>query len=186
MHAPRPLLAVIVSTLLLLALIGLSLFPYGSEPEDGLLRLSWRARGERVEECRKLTPEELAALPGHMRREEICEGRLAPYRLSIRIDDRQVYDNTVRPAGARADRPIYVHREYRLSPGEHRLEVEFRLEDEGVGIASAEPLVYTGVIQVNAGDVALLTVDPASRELVVRGVAERLDEARDEPPEPAD
>lgn len=98
---------------------------HGPDSHDGLLRLSWRAVGRRVEECRAPTATELEALPPHMRPERICEGRLEPFDLTVRIDGETVIEREVRPAGAREDRPTYVFDEVRLAPGSHRLEVVF-------------------------------------------------------------
>src|SRR5690606_24552456 len=50
------------------------------------LRLSWSARPERIEVCRTLSAEELAARPVHMRREVECEGRSATYALQVAVD----------------------------------------------------------------------------------------------------
>jgi len=69
------------------ALAALSLTPYTAEPGDrAVVRLAWRARGERVRECRRLTGEELARLPQHMRQEEVCERRILSYRLRVDLD----------------------------------------------------------------------------------------------------
>jgi hypothetical protein len=169
----RILRAVAVSGLLLVGLGSLSTFPYGRDPEDAVLRLSWRVRGERVEECRRLSPEEVAALPVHMRRQEVCEGRVAPYHLTVRLDDRLLEESTIRPAGARADRPVYVHREYRLPPGQHRVDLEFRLEDAAAGVAAAEPFVFSGLLHLQAGEVVLVTLAPGADRLTVQGAAHR-------------
>ena len=68
------------------ALAALSLVPYTAEPGDrAVVRLAWRTRGERVRACRRLTPDELARLPQHMRQEEVCERRILPYRLRVEI-----------------------------------------------------------------------------------------------------
>jgi hypothetical protein len=112
----------------LIALLGaLSQLPYAAERSDrALVRLSWRARGERTERCRRATPEELAAMAAHMRQEVICEGaRIAPYRLRVAIDGRTREDGVVAGSGVAGDRPIYVLREFALAPGHHRIEVRF-------------------------------------------------------------
>ena len=94
-------LAVFVTGAVVLALGALSRIPYTpAGAGHGVLRLSWRVRGERVTECRRLTPEELEALPLHMRRPEVCEGRIAPYRLRVTIDGSVVEDTLIRAAGA--------------------------------------------------------------------------------------
>lgn len=118
------------------ALLGLALagglawgsrLPYTAEPADAArLRLSWRALGEPVEACRTPSPEELAALPPHMRRTEICERRLSPFRLQVSVDGASVFDGELRASGAREDRPTYVFHEFDVTPGRHALSVRFR------------------------------------------------------------
>lgn len=104
----------------------LTRFGYAAHPDDeAALRLSWRARVPRVEECRRLTAEEQAQLPVHMRREEICEGRYASYRLAVLLDGDTVRSAVVAGAGARGDRPLFVFEELRVPAEEHRLEISF-------------------------------------------------------------
>jgi hypothetical protein len=66
-----------------------------------------------------------------MQPREICDRQLLPFRLSVRVDDEPVLERTVRPAGARADRPTYVFEEIALAPGAHQLHVEFTTERPG-------------------------------------------------------
>jgi hypothetical protein len=162
----RAAAAVLVTAMLLVGTALLSNLPYGSDPVEAAIRLSWRVRGERIEACRRLTPEEMAALPVHMRREEVCEGRIAPYHLTVELDGRVIEDVMVRPAGARGDRPVYVYRDYAVPPGEHPLRVIFRLEDEA---AETPPLIFDGTLRLAAGEVALLTIDATQNRFVVRG-----------------
>jgi hypothetical protein len=113
-----------------LALAALSQLASTVSPADRAeLRLAWRARVPLVEECRRLTEEELAELPVHMRREEVCEGRVASYRLRVTVDGRPVRRATLRGAGARGDRPLYVFESIPLRPG--RYEVDIRFERSG-------------------------------------------------------
>ncbi|MBI4537892.1 MAG: hypothetical protein HY704_00095 [Gemmatimonadetes bacterium] len=104
----------------------LSRVPYDAVAGDGaLIRLSWRFRNEPETECRRLPPEELAKLPIHMRQAEECAGKVAPFLLTVTLDGAAVAHDTVRPHGARADRPLYVYREFQVEPGEHALHVAF-------------------------------------------------------------
>lgn len=136
--ALRIALAGVVAGVALATLTALSRTPY-REPgaDDAVLRLSWRVRGIRVRECRTLTPEELDALPPHMRRPEVCEGRIAPYRLRVRVDGRVLTDTLVHAAGAREDRPLYVFREFRVVPGVHRVDLLF-VREAGQGEGEGE------------------------------------------------
>ncbi|HEX7091319.1 MAG TPA: hypothetical protein VF192_14350 [Longimicrobiales bacterium] len=211
--ALRVAVAVVVTGMALAALAALSRAPY-REPgaDEAVLRLSWRVRGIRVQECRSLTPEELAALPPHMRRPEVCEGRIAPYRLRVRVDGRVLADTLVHAAGAREDRPVYVFREFRVLPGVHRVDLRFVREavgqgggegggeggdgerewrDEAAGRDEDLPrerrerhgraderggrngesparLELEARVDLEPGDVALITYDPQRRALVLR------------------
>lgn len=141
-----------------------------AHPEEALIRLSWRLRGARVEECRARTPEELEALAPHMRTPEVCVGVNAAYELSVELDGREVVRDTVRPAGVRSDRPVYVFRDLPVPPGSHRVEVEFEalLPDgfEGGGAAAAFELEED--IEVGPAEIALITLDVAGTRLEVR------------------
>src|SRR6266542_87023 len=94
--------AITVALATTLAIGALSRGPYTPDRADNaIVRLAWRARGERVEQCRRLTEEELERLPAHMRQEEQCEGRILPYRLQVRVDGAGVLHELVLAAGAR-------------------------------------------------------------------------------------
>lgn len=124
----------------------------------GRIRLSWRAVGQRLEACRAPTAEELAALPAHMRQTEICDARLAPFRLQVEIDERPVHDGAVQPEGARGDRPAYVREEFAVAPGPHRLWVRFATElPPDLPPVPAQEL--DAVVEVAAGRILLVTRD---------------------------
>ena len=75
MSVVRTGLGIVVAAVAVATLAALSAIPWTPEPgPEAVVRLSWRARGERVEVCRDLSAEELEALPQHMRRERVCEG----------------------------------------------------------------------------------------------------------------
>jgi hypothetical protein len=181
--------------LLALALMGgiggLTRFAYVEPGDEAALRLAWRARVPRVEECRELTAEEQAELPAHMRRDEVCEGRVASYRLEVAVDGRVRHRALVSGAGARGDRPLYVFETLPLDPGRHRIRVVFARIDEGGSVAGegassrgtpaeaedAEPgtlepvperLVLERTVEVKRRDVVLVSYDPVRRTLVLR------------------
>jgi hypothetical protein len=146
--------------------------PYApSAGDDAVLRLSWRLRGVRVEECRRLTPAELERQPVHMRREEVCEGRIEPYRLTVDIDGRRVEDVLVAASGARADRPLYVYREFRLQPGAHTVAVRFAVES-GSDDDERVALTWYDRAELRTGRVLLVTYDADARALVARDALE--------------
>lgn len=96
-------------------------------PSRGLdtprLRLSWSARPERIEVCRRLSDQELAEREVHMRQRVECEGRFATYRLRVQVDTATLTERIVRGGGLRHDRPMHLLLDLDVPPGPHRLRV---------------------------------------------------------------
>ena len=116
-----------VALLATLGLAALSRATWRAYPEpSGAFRLTWSARPEQIETCRRLSEAELVERPVHMRQEVMCEGASATYRLQVWLGERQVDDEVLRGGGLRSDRPIYVLRDYPAPPGTYRLRVEMR------------------------------------------------------------
>lgn len=185
-------LALGVAAALTVGIGALSQVPYEAEAGGhAVIRLAWRIRGVRVEECRQLTQEELDRVPSHMRRTEECEGRTLPYRLQVTLDGRELVDEEVRASGARGDRPLYVFHEQAVAPGAHEIRIQFARQDgDGVdredlsqlGEKADEPtaqpatpsiLEFATSLTLNAREVALITYDAGARQLVLRGYGSR-------------
>lgn len=170
----------VVLALGVMALVGvLTRFEHTpADAEAAVLRLAWRARVPLVEECRRLSEEEQAALPVHMRRDVVCEGRVASYRMVVSVDDTVVHRGTISGAGARGDRPIYVFETLPLAPGRREIVVEFSRVGEAADStvqssrAGAETiparLSLSRVVEVALRDVVLVSYDPVERDLVLR------------------
>lgn len=150
---------------------------YGAATDArAVIRLAWRARGERVRECRHRTPAELQRLPPHMRQEEVCAGRILPYRLVVELDGVAAVDDVIHGAGAREDRPLYVSRDLPVPPGAHRLVVSFARESRAAGdsanttggLSTPARLTLDTTVVVGSGRVVLVTYDEEREQLVVR------------------
>jgi hypothetical protein len=127
----RGVTATVVTGVALWGLARLSEVPYAAGGGQGAeLRLSWRMRREAEQTCRRLTAEELARLPQHMREEEVCERRVPPYRLRVTVADSLLDERLVVAAGARADRPLAVFAQFAIPPGTHPLRIEFTRESD--------------------------------------------------------
>jgi hypothetical protein len=162
------------------ALASLSELPFRAEAgEMGLIRLSWRARGELVRECRRLTPDELADVPLHMRREEVCERRILPYRLRVTVDGVPRIDAVVRAGGAHEDRPLFVFAELPVGPGRHHVRLTFEQEigDRPWLEAEEDPaherletpphLALDEILAVDRREIVLVTYDDENKRLRV-------------------
>lgn len=140
--------------------------PPGSE--DALLRLSWRLRPPVSETCRARTQAELDALPVHMRTLQVCVNETGAYRLIVQLDT-SVSDTTrVRRGGAKGDRPLYVFCEVPIPPGRHHVRIRFEPEKSMSADRSFPPLSLDTVLHMQAGVVALVTLDPDGRTITVR------------------
>lgn len=108
---------------------------------DAMVRVSWSARPERIERCVRVSAEELEQTPVHMRREIVCEGTTARYRLEVDRDGQLVDSVTVQGGGLQHDREVYVSREISVPAAESRLTVRFVRVDSSVtsgGVAPAD------------------------------------------------
>jgi len=155
---------------------------------EGLLRLAWRARAERVERCREQTPDELRALPQHMRQTVICDGAYATYVLEVRRNGTLLVAVPVHPGGLRRDRPLYVFQEIPVPVGEAAIAVTFkratvagddsRMPDrrnlpsddvtrrrEALTEAVPPVLRFEGELTFTAGQVHLISYDPERKLL---------------------
>jgi hypothetical protein len=145
---------------------------------QGVLRLAWSARPERVEVCREQSAEELAKLPAHMRQPLVCEGTSARYRLTVWHEGRLITDRTLHGGGVRQDRRLYVFHELPLDPGQTSIEVKVdRIDEPGANVSprAKQPfavetvppnLIFAGRVTIGPREVLLITYSPERRELI--------------------
>jgi hypothetical protein len=180
---PRVVVAALCAPALVLAIAALSRVPYAANPrDDAMLRLSWRARSERIETCRTLSDSALAALPAHMRQRVVCTGDAAPYRLRVVLDGASQIDEVVRAGDVRRTRPLFVFGETAVAPGSHHVVIDFARADGarpaegaaentigGPGRAEELPprLALDTAVTLAPRQVLLITYDPERRQLVI-------------------
>lgn len=169
MNAARRALQTTVGAVFTLGVVALSRVPWAAEPSDtAIVRLAWRYRSALVDQCRTLTPAELAERPAHMRREQECERRLRPYVLQLEIDGHLVLRDSVAARGARSDRPLAVFRELRRAPGPASLRLTFEpaAHDGDAGAPPARFALDTAVV-LRPRQVLLITMDENGTALSV-------------------
>lgn len=171
MRPVRMLVGLSIAFAVLVGIAGLSRVPMArAAADEAVLRFSWRAIGVRVEQCRRRTEEELAALAEHMRTPEVCIGRNADYELRVLVDGTEAVRDTVLPAGARRDRPVYVFQDLALAPGRYHVAVDFA----ALVPAGFDPgddridLSWEGDVTLEPGRISLITLDPSGDGLAPR------------------
>jgi hypothetical protein len=165
-RGPRLLAGGFVAAVVAAVIATLSSLPLpGAPPVEGVLLLDWRLRGEEAGTCPRPSPENLEALPPHMRNPDACVGELPPYRLRLWIDEALVLDDRVRGGGVRGDGPLTVFRTLGIEPGTRTARVEFARED---GDPAAILLEAVGSFTVGPGDIHLLVRRQDTGELTLR------------------
>lgn len=169
------LFGILVAAAFLSGLTWLSHAPLAlDDAGQATLRLAWRARPERIEQCVERDVESLAAVPSHMRQTVVCDGFNASYLLEVRVDGALVDRAHVEPGGFRRDRPLYVFREIAVAPGRSAVVVTFSRVEEGESDSSRDvlreavprDLRWSSALTFAPGRVRVLTYDTARRELV--------------------
>lgn len=90
-------------------------------PEKAIISITISHAGERIGECRRLTQEELSALPPNMRKPSECPRERHPVRIELRADGEMLYRVTAPPSGLWSDGKASVYQRLQLAAGEHEL-----------------------------------------------------------------
>jgi ferredoxin len=144
--------------------------PAAASPEHGILRLNWRLTGQRERSAIARTPDELAALPAHMRTPFVMQDEPVPYQLSAQLNGKPLLDRTVESGGFRNDGPLYVLEDVELPPGSHALLLRFAPANPRH--TNAVALTFRDTVDVQPGRITLIHYQPEDRSLVVKqGVA---------------
>jgi coenzyme F420-reducing hydrogenase delta subunit len=91
------------------------------EPDKAIISLTFSHAGERLEECRKLSQEELNKLPPNMRKPMDCPRERYPVRVSFRVDNEVLYSQSLQPSGFWKDGESTVYNRIELPAGSHEL-----------------------------------------------------------------
>lgn len=127
MHG-RLILQVLIYALVAAGLVWFSTQPAHThmDPKLALVKLSFSHPGQRKEDCRKLTPEEIAALPPNMRRPEFCGRERVPLRVELDMDGSALLRADLLPSGLARDGVGTVYRRFPVMAGRHEFVVRLR------------------------------------------------------------
>lgn len=95
------------------------------DPDEGLLRLSFRHPGQVATDCRKRSAEELAKLPPQLRAEMDCQRERSPVQVRVELDGETLFDRVYEPAGLRRDGASAGYFRMPIPVGAHDIRVQF-------------------------------------------------------------
>jgi hypothetical protein len=134
------------------------------QPDEALLRLSFKHPGKPVGDCRERTPEELAKLPPQLRAKTECPRERSPVRAVVELDGKPLYDETFPPAGIRRDGAASGYRRLAIPAGRHTLKVAFNDD------VRAQGFTYEGgtTVELKPGQVVLIDLVAERGGVVIR------------------
>ena len=101
--------------------------PYRHADADAAqLTVSFTHAGARIAECRRLSPDEIAALAANMKRATDCPRARIPLRFVLEIDGAATLDAALPPTGLASDGRSSVYRRIALASGPHRIAARLR------------------------------------------------------------
>jgi hypothetical protein len=95
-------------------------------PDRALIKLSLVHHGKRVQECRTLSPEELAKLPANMRAPTSCPRERSPITVEVDVDGALALREVARSSGLSSDGAASVYRRIEVNAGVSRIDVRLR------------------------------------------------------------
>lgn len=94
--------------------------------DEAQIKLMIKHGGVRVEDCRKLTTQELSKLPTTARRPIDCSRERSPVTVLLSIDGEPIYQAELQPSGLSKDGPSKAYEKFLVPAGRHLVEVRLR------------------------------------------------------------
>ena len=103
------------------------------QPDETLIKLSFRHAGQLKGECRELSPEELAKLPAYKRKgTKECPRERADVIVELELDGKLLYHEVLRPTGWAHSSNSNIYRRITVKAGLHALKASLRDHAEDV------------------------------------------------------
>lgn len=127
------------------------------------VKVSVMYAGERLQPCRRFTPEELARLPPNMRRPTKCSRERVPLVFELLVDGQRVFAGTYEPAGLWKDGPSHIYRRFNVPAGRREITARLRSTARTTGFDYEK----TAVIDLAPGRNLVVDFQPQQGGLVI-------------------
>lgn len=132
--------------------------------DQAVIKVSIARLGQPVGECRRLTEEELAALPPNMRDPLRCPRERSPLSIEMHLNDTPALVRTVEPGGLSRDGAAAIYERLVVPAGEQHLKVRFS-DDIRPG---AKVYQHAADVSLLPGQVLVIDFDADEDEIVLR------------------
>ena len=134
---------------------------------EAIVSVSFSHAAKRVGECRKLSQEELMALPPNMRKPDDCPRERHPLRIELQMDDQTLYQETLQPSGLWADGKSTAYQRIRVPAGVY----DFNIRMNDSGTSGSFDFEKSSTITLLPGQNLVVYFDPGGQQLRFHQVA---------------
>lgn len=134
------------------------------DQQQAIVSLTYSHAAQRVEECRRLTQEELDALPPNMRKPQECPRERHDIQVVMRIDEKLVYSKTLSPSGLWKDGKATVYSRTAIDAGEYELSVGMNDSGSDTGF----DYILRQRVKIEPGQNIVVTFDDPQETFVIR------------------
>lgn len=96
------------------------------DPDMAQIKISFSHAAQRVGECRRLSPEEIAQLAPNMRRPLDCPRERLPILVELELDNQLLYRGELPPTGLARDGSATIYQRFPVAAGRHQLVARLR------------------------------------------------------------
>ncbi len=96
------------------------------DPDMAQIKISFSHAAQRVGECRRLSPEEIAKLAPNMRRPLECPRERLPILIELDLDNQPLYRGALPPTGLARDGSATIYQRFPVAAGKHHLLARLR------------------------------------------------------------
>ena len=163
---PKKLLAICVAASLFIAVLArFSNWPNTNlrGSDQSVISLTFSQAGQLLQECRKLTQQELDKLPANMRKTEECQRQRQAVEVVFKLDDKIIYEENLAPTGIWSDGAVTVYQRMKVPKGQHQMFIGMRNSniDQGYDYVLESELV------LEAGQHLIVEFDELTEKFVI-------------------
>jgi len=162
----RPAAVVLAWGLFAAASVVFTFWPRYSQLQAGhaIISVSFSHAGKRLQECHRLSQQELQKLPPNMRKPTDCPRERHPVSVVFRADNKPVFTITVPPSGFWKDGESNIYQRIELPAGPHRLFIGMG----DTGKAGEFDYESQDDVSLSAGQHLVIGFDPMTRTFVFK------------------